>query len=356
MQSTWTRARSAAETGHRLQLGGIQRIVMDDGPERGGRFAAVNTVEGLEVGIALDLGMDIAWCRYRGRSLAWHSAAGFGSPALREQGDYGWERSWGGGLMTTGGLDHVFAPAVDDSDDRRGRGPKRYPHHGSIAGIPARIVRCEDTWDGDEPVSIVEGLVRQATPFAETLELRREIVVTPTSIAVHDTVTNIGGRRNPHAILYHINAGAPLLTPGSVVDTGRIIRTFPQDQHISRVAVAPRQIDDGTASACEPASTSGTAFVGVTAADGQWGLKISYGTSSLPFFTRWDHLGVGDYLVALEPSSVPAALRRDWGSLSVAPWLEPGEARHYTVRFDVWDRAGDGPRGPDWGCAERSTM
>src|SRR6266849_5809762 len=59
--------------GHLQQIGGTRLVTLEDGAERGVRVVEFRTASGLEFGVLVDRAMDIAWCRYKGRSISWLS-------------------------------------------------------------------------------------------------------------------------------------------------------------------------------------------------------------------------------------------------------------------------------------------
>jgi hypothetical protein len=66
----------------------------------------VRVRRGIDLRIHPDRGFDIGAAWYRGDPLAWISAAGEGGTSNRD-----WRLAWGGGLVTTCGLDNVGAPS-----------------------------------------------------------------------------------------------------------------------------------------------------------------------------------------------------------------------------------------------------
>src|SRR4028118_2162931 len=113
------------------QLGGIETSVLDNGPGRGTRIAWINTGTGLRYKVVIDRAMDIADAFYNQHSLAWLSHGGISFPQPFSHRGIDWLRTFGGGLVTTCGLDHVGGPESDGSGERG--------LHGQISNTPAEI-------------------------------------------------------------------------------------------------------------------------------------------------------------------------------------------------------------------------
>ena len=151
--------------GGMAQLAGIRLVDLADGRVRGMRAAEVFTGSGFRFQVLVDRGLDLGAAEHAGRPLAWLHPA-LGSPALREPRGIGWLRTFGGGLVTTCGLDHFGPP------DPEGEG---YGLHGRASHLPAENLRVRQEWRGDEYVLEIEGETRQARLFGENLRLERRV-------------------------------------------------------------------------------------------------------------------------------------------------------------------------------------
>src|SRR3546814_8815171 len=114
-----------------LQVGGIETAVLDNGAGRGTRIAWVNTGAGLRYKVVIDRGLDIADAQYNADSLAWISHLGVIAPAASPYSGIEWLQGFGGGLLTTCGLDHVGGPESDATGDR-GRHSQYRGHQANI--------------------------------------------------------------------------------------------------------------------------------------------------------------------------------------------------------------------------------
>src|SRR5882757_2955197 len=125
-----TRRDVSARAGMLSQFAGVRLMTLGDGVERGVRMLEFRTGSGLRFTVLVDRAMDIGDCEFNGRSIGWHSPAGFRNPALHEpegEAGLGWLRSFSGLLMTCG-LDHTLAPAEVSAESYGYPGRKSVRH------------------------------------------------------------------------------------------------------------------------------------------------------------------------------------------------------------------------------------
>lgn len=319
------------------QLAGVKKVRFADGCEEGVEALNIRTGSGLSFSVLASRGLGISSAEWQGKSLAWISPTGDVSPAFYEAHDAGFLRSFYGGLLVTCGLTNVGNDVEDNG--------KFYPIHGRISSIPASEVAYGGEWQGDDYVMWVHGKVREAVVFGENLLLTRRIVAKlgENRIWIEDTVENQGYEPTPHMILYHFNAGFPLLQEGTALVTPSQLVT-PRDDRaepgMGRYATmdAPmpsyqEQVfyhdvytdDDGATVA---------ALVNRTV-EGGFGLYIKYFREELPVLVQWKQCGLGTYVMGIEPANCHVAGRvkeRERGTLQV---LEPGEVRKYRLEVGV---------------------
>lgn len=309
------------------QAARIDRFVEDDGPARGARRLRVVNGGGLEFDVHPDRAFDIGAATMNGIPLAWLSATGITRPDAYEPDGRGWLRTFGGGLVTTCGLDS-FGPPADDEDGVAGM-------HGRIGAIPGRLTESSVTPE----LLVVAGEVGQAGVFQENLVLRRRITsrVGSSAFTLEDTVTNEGESSSPHMVLYHVNLGWPLIDSGTVLD-------------ISARAVEPRDAD--AVAGIEERNVIGEPTVGFReqvyihhAGDDRVarvrnearGLELTLRHSeTLPAIFQWKMTATKHFVLGLEPANTPEirgrAAARAGGTL---PRLEPGESRSYAIEIEV---------------------
>lgn len=326
------------------QIAGITPVVLSQGRSRGVRAFHVATASGLAFTAVADRALDVAAASYEGIALSWLSRNGIVSPAYYEPQGNGFLRSFFGGLFTTCGLTNFGPPGTD----RWGT----FGLHGRIDGTPAESVVHETRWDGDECTLEIRGVVRQTRVFGEDLRLDRCLRTTigGQHLEVHDTVTNEGGTRVPHMILYHCNGGFPLLGDAS-------------ELHLSQSSMRPRDdearkgSDDWNHGGKPDADFAEQVFIHhpVACADGRasailhnanlrddrgLALAIRFDPAQLPALFTWRMLGYGTYVMGIEPANCPTIEGRVKAEeLGTLPFLEPGESRRYDLEFRVLTQA-----------------
>lgn len=309
------------------QIARVDSFIEADGPARGSRRLRVVNGGGLEFDVHPDRGLDIGAASYQGLPLAWLSSTGVTAPGFYDPVGRGWLRTFGGGLVTTCGLDN-FGPPADDEVGVAGM-------HGRVGHIPARLTRAEATPDR----VVIAGTVRQTAVFAENLAMRREISseVGSSTLTISDTVTNEGASPSPLMVLYHVNLGWPLLDDGTTLD-------------IPAASVAPR--DEDAQAGFESKYVIGAPVAGfreqvyIHEAGAQryarvtnpaLGLELTLRYSeTLPALFEWKMSATGHYVLGLEPANTPEingrAVARAHGRL---PIIEPGESIAYQVSIEV---------------------
>lgn len=324
------------------QIGGIETSILDNGPGRNSRIAWVNTGSGLRFKVVPDRGLDIAEAFMNAWSLSWISHHGTVSPRPFAIQGVEWLRSFGGGMVTTCGLDHVGGP---ENDEYGVRGL-----HGEISNIPAEIISIvqPDLYSNQNTMSIT-GRMLQSTVFEPHLELIRTISVRlgSSEIQINDKVRNIGNQPAPHMILYHLNFGWPLIDQGTKI--------LWQGEWISRDSDMDRKIfnNDNDFRTCpdvlESHSGGGEAAVFIDPdadQDGRYhfglynpkiGLEVMVSAlkNQLPALTNWQHFGQREYVLGLEPGThhpIGQSGARDQGNLI---YLQPDESREYDLKFDI---------------------
>lgn len=335
-------------TGHPDQVAGVELAELLEGDARGVRVLRLRGAE-VDVDVLVDRGLDLLRARVRGVPVGWLSPAGVRHPAFAEQQGFGPLRTFGGGLLTTCGLDHVHGPR--DEPDRYGHpglAVAHHPLHGRVSALPARLLRAQGT---PGPLLAVEGEVRQAAPFAEHLVLRRriELDVAGRTLRIRDEVRNDGFTPTPLAVLYHVNVGWPVLSPSAdvladVADPRATAGDAPAQDW--RRPGAPR---DGATEAVwdhtprpDAAGRGRAAVVNDDVGDGRAaGLLVSWELDGLPHLAQWTMTAAGMYVVGLEPATVGiggvAAAEAD-GGLRV---LAPGESARLAVDLTFLHGAAD---------------
>ena len=341
---TYGRRDLRRRVGRLEQVAGVRLVTLGDGSERGVRLLEFRTGSGFAFDVLVDRAMDIGRCELAGRALGWQSVVGFGGPWYAEQEELGWLRNWGGGLLTTCGLDHALFMA-DDSAEQYHYPPfktQRFGLHGRISNRPARLTGYGERWDGDVCILWATGETLQAAVFGEQVLLKRRIEarVGESRLVIHDEVENVGPDRTPHMYLYHINVGFPVLDDGAEL---LVPATEPTARGDHAVAGYTR-FHGPTAGFLEEvtehtihAEADGSVPVAIVNRALGLGAYEVFNRGQLPHHFIWRMLGEGTYAVGIEPSTNRTAGRLDARERGELIELDPGESRSYDLELGGLD-------------------
>lgn len=281
-------------------------MTLSDGPEAGLDCLALSTGGGLDAWLLAGRSLDIGPLWWRWRQLAWMPPGGLAHAALHRpdsEGGRGFERMFGGFLVTCG-LTHVRQPEGAE------------PLHGRLPFTPARVTLARERLEGAVPVLEAEAEIFQARLGHEALLLRRRIEapVGGAVLRIRDEVVNVGPGTAPHAVLYHVNLGWPLLALGTrgLLDGADVTGPLAPGDPGARPAVA-----------CHPSRGE----VRIVSPEGM-ALTLRF-DGALPFVQVWHDLRPRVAVLALEPCST--------GRGDPAPPLAPGERRAYALDFAFKD-------------------
>jgi hypothetical protein len=288
--------------------------------EAGTRALDVRVWEGIDVRLLPDRGLDCFGAWYRGVPLHWVSAVGEHGPLAGPLHDEDWLLGFGGGLVATCGLRNVGAPS-------EGHGL-----HGEISHQRAREVAVRRVVQDDAVVVRVSARVAEVSALGHHLELERTWTMRTGEglLGLVDVTRNRGREAEAAPLLYHVNLGAPLWSPGATLALDAAA-THPRDDD----AVAPwdralevtpgahervfehevRAGDDGWAVARVDSPPTGLA------------LELRWEQAGLPRMHQWVHPAPGIAVLGLEPANCSVlgrAADREAGRL---PVLAPGEER-----------------------------
>jgi hypothetical protein len=338
--SRYTRGELLRRVGRLEQAAGVRLVTLGDGAERGVRVVEFRTGTGFEFDVLVDRGLDIGRCEHGGRALGWISPTGFPGPWFYEHDGLGFLRGFGGGLLTTCGLDHVFSPAEDTASQYHdpAKQTETYGLHGRISNRPARLTGYGERWDGDDCVLYVEGEVLQAAVFGEQLLLRRRIEarVGEARLQIHDEVVNVGHDPTPHMLLYHVNVGWPVVDDGSELLAPMVSVQARGDYPVAgydRLHGPEHGYLEQVFEHDLAAGADGRVSVAVVNRELGLGVYQVFRQDQLPRHFIWRMLGEGTYVVGIEPSTNSPAGRlaaRESGELIS---LDAGESRFYELEL-----------------------
>jgi hypothetical protein len=319
-------------------VAGVTPLVYDDGHRRGVRALHVRNALGLQLSIIVDRGLDASELLYRGLPLTWYGPGNAAPVEGRDPSVDAFERTFFGGLVTTCGMDAYGPPGRDAWGT--------WPQHGHFNRTAANDVRFATDWSAAEPAIDVTGTIRQFQMFGTAFRVERawRMRIDANTIELRDRVTNDGGSREPHMLLYHCNAGYPLLSE-------QTSWKLDADTTQARDDAAARGIDRWSAGGAPHAGFAeqvfthrprarpdgwSTATVHNPSLDGGTALSISFRPEQLPGLFTWRMLGTGTYVMAVEPANCRDVRgRRAAGEDGTLPFLEPGETREYVLHFEV---------------------
>lgn len=279
-------------------------------------------------------GLDIWTAHYNGKPLTWISQ---GSPF---QPDFGqsWLRQFNGGLMTTCGLTHAGPPETDPITN------EARDLHGKYSRLRAGDLQVSGGWISDMRYELVlSGVVCEATLFGEQLRLERsyEIELGKPSLSLRDHITNMGDLPTPLMVLYHINVGYPLVSPGT--------RLHIASEVIPRDIAAQAGIQTWDTYEAPSAGYAEQVFfhhvkhdhgiADALLANEDWGLHLAWETENLPYFTQWKNTRQGIYVSGIEPANcVPEGQNAAYhhGRLEI---LEAGQTKQFNWTLTVVDGA-----------------
>lgn len=275
----------------------------------------VRVLGGLDVRIHPRRGFDIGAAWYRGLPIGWIAPAGEGGVAGTD-----WRRSWGGGLLTTCGLDNVGAPS-------EGVGL-----HGTFT-----FLQATDVWTS----SSVAG-VRCAASIVDPRGLRVRRTVTTAAgsgrLHVRDRTVNESDAVLEAPVLYHVNVGWPLWDEGATVstDAGSVV---PRDEeaavHAHAIAPAPTRAPERVW------EHRGASFAVVE--NPRLGLRLCV-TATLPRLWQWVDPNPRYYALGLEPANCTILGRAHDRAAGALPVLRPGATRETSLTITVGEIDDAGPR------------
>ncbi len=335
---TYSIADLRRRVGDMSQLAGIRSARLNDGNEAGVKVLEFHTGSGLRFTVLPDRGMDIAAAEWRGIPLAWHSSTGVTHPAFYEEKGLGWLRTFYGGLLVTCGFMNVALPNDDEGE--------HFGLHGRASNLPAKNVCYDAAWQGDEYVLSAKGKVRESRVFGENVLLTRTISTKLgcNTIWIEDVFENQAFEPSPFMILYHLNAGFPVLDEESEL--------------LINSEIIPR--DEAAAQGLEVARRGATPTPGfkeqvhqhqVTPGQDGWatavlanrrfnngqglGLCVRYQPVELPYFWQWRMVGEGTYVMGLEPANCHLMGRGEERRQGRLPILAAGETRSHHLEIKV---------------------
>jgi hypothetical protein len=240
-------------------------------------------------------------------------------------------------LMVRCGLESNGSPVFDE------QGRLVHPLHGRIANKPAHSLKV--MIDAESGVIRLQAVVDEIRFHFFKMQLTTTLFTSfgSTSFGWEDEVLNLGSTPATMQMLYHLNVGAPLLSPRAKLIAP--VRTVsPHDNYPDDVAVRDWQVYPMLPSAAPQQSfffellgdDAGRTQVLLEAADSAQGLAIRFKQRELPCFTLWRNSvpAADGYVTGLEPGTNfpnPRPFEEQHGRLIT---LSGGETWRTSVELD----------------------
>ncbi len=348
----YSRAELLRRVGHVYQMGGVQLYSSEDGPSRGVRHLEFRTGTGFNFKVAIERGMDIGYCEYRGASLAWIPSHLLPGPwYFEQQTEFGWLRTALGGFNNTCGLIHIGNPETDAVAHYNfpARPSERYGVHDRAALLPGQLVHYGQRWEGDACIIEAEGIVVQTQTYGENLVMTRRYTARlgESRFFMRDEIVNAGYLPTVHMLLYHMNMGFPFVDDGSefvapFAGAPKILfgNADPNRPEEYDCFIAPQKdwvqqtfqhTMIGDADGRVP-----VAIVNQKLGQSGQALYVIYNRKQMPNYIEWRMMGEGQYVVGVEPCTNGFGREevRQAGELIM---LQPGEKRVYDLEVGVLD-------------------
>ena len=235
------------------------------------------------------------------------------------------------------GLSSNGAPDFDE------QGRLQHSLHGRIANRPAHQVKL--TFDHETSELALTGVVDETRFLFYHLRLTSTIRLRPdaTTFQIHDRVENLSGRPATAQLLYHINFGPTLLSPGAelVVPAKRIA---PRNAHAANDVDTWNLYGQPDASYEEQvyfmqlqADENHRTLALLKSDDGQHGAAIRFNIQQLPYFSQWKNTVAyqDGYVTGIEPATNfpnPHSFERQQGRVIS---LAPNESRDFVIDVEV---------------------
>ena len=318
------------------QICDARRKTYSDGRRAGVDLVDVKTGSGLAFTVLPSRGLDISAAAWGGAPFAWTSAAGEAAPSYFEPAGYGFLRGFFGGLLTTCGMTYSSHPCEDDGEE--------LGLHGRVSNIPAEDVCVAKGWDGDEYGMTVSGRVREASVFGHNLELHRSIstALGSAKITVEDRITNLGFKESPLMMLYHVNIGWPFLSENSRLVSPTLALKPADDRSRAEIDLYDRFIapEKGYAERVYfhdmKADGDGKVTVAVVNEVRERAVYLSYPKAEFPHFVQWKMMGMGEYVVGIEPGNITGH-RADMRRAGTLEFIPPGAVRRFSLEIGILD-------------------
>ena len=296
-----------AKIGNSEQLCFAQRVQVTDGRGNGARQIYVANGK-LNFILSESNALDVLRLWHGGTNIGFVSKNGlYTAPA-----DF--LHSFPAGMLYTCGLDAIG-------------GVEEHPIHGRIHSVPAEIKELVADEDGVKVVAEI----RDTALFGENLVMTRtiETKVGSDELKLTDRIENRAFVDGKYCMLYHINAGYPLVDVGAKV-SGQFVKSLPRNDWAKHEMKTMLEVEEPVPGFEENCFFHETKDGVMSLTNRKLGKRFTV-KSSLKKFVQWKSRASGDFVMAFEPCTC-------WldGYLKYQV-LKPGKSVTNTVVLEVED-------------------
>lgn len=333
----YTKEEILKKCGNMNQIAGYKRYVFNEGRAKGLEAIDVDNGNGLNFTILLDRCLDIANCSYRGVNFSYITNNGLVAPKYYDSSGSEWLRSFSGGLLSTCGIRQAGADC-EDAGEKLGV-------HGRIGNSPGDNICCRAYWKNDDYIINISGQAYETKLHGENIVLRREIEVITgeNKIYLHDEIENLGYKKEPIMMIYHINFGFPLYDEACEIKVdsnecipnnedakkefeNRFIVTEPVHLKPENVYFHKMNNRDRRAEA---------SIYNRNLLEKGAGMEIKFDVKELPYLNQWKMIAEKHYVLGLEPSNCRTFGRFEEREKGTLRYIEPGEIKHFNIEFNI---------------------
>ncbi len=321
-------------TGNIYQLAGTCKMSCDEGKGKGTSIIRVRNGNGLDFCLLPDRGLDFFESYYNGVPLAWISKTGLVGNQFMDDKDYGWFKSFTGGMITTCGLRNT-GPACDVEGEHFGL-------HGRYNFMPADNINIREYWENDVFHSVISGEIREANTFGENLLVKRTVSVNSrdNTIFLSDHILNEGFKPEPIMLLYHMNWGYPFFNENSnlILNSDRsYVRETPDKEATTWNDFSKPVHDFNEIVYFHDLNEEANGKIKYTLQNKELGFEVTtiWDKKELPWLSQWKMTGEGEYVLGLEPCNCLPLGRDVVLDDNTIEVLEPGQEKQIKMEINI---------------------
>lgn len=323
------------KTGNPEQAFGIRPVEYFSGNANLVKAYDVRTGGGLEFSVNENKCLDIYEMRYRGINLGFLSKAGLHSPYNADQRGLEYRYSQGCGMLYTAGLANVGAACSDDGDGQY--------YHGMIKNKAAQNVCAKGEWQGDDYKITIAGDIREAAFYGRNLLMHREITAWAgrNRLVINDTIENQDFAEDEIMLLYHVNAGYPLLDEGAEY-IAPVKEIEPMSEYSRELLGEYGKMTAPICGAdellyCIRTGKDKNGYSAAALINDRLGigLYVKYTADTLDYMVEWKSMKAGDYALGLLPSTCRPLGRLEARKKGDTKKIKPFEKMRMQVEIGV---------------------